>query len=69
MATQDQAISMNCFRNKITKEDTDSKCQLFKHVETTEYLTKDGWGCSCPTYKTLKPRGILNAILYLWHVL
>jgi hypothetical protein len=41
LAAQDQAISTNGFRNKIMKEDTDSKCQLCKHVETTEYLTKD----------------------------
>jgi hypothetical protein len=43
VASQDQAISTNYFKNKLFKEETESKCQLCKHVETTDYLTS-----TCP---------------------
>ena len=44
MAAQDQAVSTNYFKNKILKEETDSKCLLHKqHEETTDHLTS---GCS-----------------------
>jgi len=40
VAVQDQAISTNCFKNKILKEETESKCQLCKqHEETVDHLT------------------------------
>ena len=40
VATQDQAISTNYFKNKILKEETDSKCQLCKqHEEIIDLLT------------------------------
>ena len=43
MAVQDQAISTNYFKNKIFKEETESKCRLCKqHEETIEPLTS---GC------------------------
>jgi hypothetical protein len=42
VAAQDQAISTNCFKNKILKG-VDSKCQLCKqHEETIDHLTS---GC------------------------
>jgi len=37
---QDQAISINSFKNKILKEETDSKCQFCKqHEENINHLT------------------------------
>ena len=37
---QDQAISTNYFKNKILKEDTESKCRLcIQHEETIDHLT------------------------------
>ena len=40
VAPQDQAISTNYFKNKILKEEFESKCQLCKqHEETTDHLT------------------------------
>jgi len=33
LATQDQAISINYFKNKILKEETESKCRLCKQHE------------------------------------
>ena len=43
VATQDQAISTNYFKNKILKEETESKCRLCKqHEETIAHLTS---GC------------------------
>ena len=39
MAAQDQAISTNYFKNKILKEETESKCRLCKqHEETIDHL-------------------------------
>jgi hypothetical protein len=35
VATQDQAVSINYFKNKILKEEVDSKCQLCKRHEET----------------------------------
>jgi hypothetical protein len=44
VAAQGQAISTNYFKNKILKEEVDSKCQLCKqHEETIDHLTS---GCS-----------------------
>jgi hypothetical protein len=41
--TQDQAISTNVFKNKILKEEVDSKCRLCKqHEEAIDHLTS---GC------------------------
>ena len=38
VATQDEAISTNYFKNKILKEETDSKCWLYKeHEEATDH--------------------------------
>ena len=43
VAAQDQAISINYFKNKIFKEETESKCRLCKqHEETIDHLTS---GC------------------------
>jgi hypothetical protein len=43
VAAQDQAISTNCFKNKILKDEIESKCQLFKQREETfDHLTS---GC------------------------
>ena len=43
MAAQDQAISTNYFKNKILKEETESKCRLCKqHEETIDHLNS---GC------------------------
>jgi len=43
VAAQDQAISKNYFKNKILKEETESKCRLCKqHEETIDHLTS---GC------------------------
>jgi hypothetical protein len=40
VANQDQAISTNYFKNKILKEEIESKCRLCKqHEETIDYLT------------------------------
>ena len=40
----DQAISTNYFKNKILKEEIESKCRLCKqHEETTDHLTS---GCT-----------------------
>jgi hypothetical protein len=39
VAAQDQAIRTNYFKNKISKEEVDSKCQLCKqHEETNDHL-------------------------------
>jgi len=49
VAAQDQTISTNYFKNKILKEDTESKCQLCKqHEETIDQLTS---GCPILTKK------------------
>ena len=43
VAVQDQEISTNYFKNKILKEEIESKCRLCKqHEETTDHLTS---GC------------------------
>jgi hypothetical protein len=42
VAAQDQAISTNYFKNKILKEETESKCRLCRHEETIDHLTS---GC------------------------
>jgi len=43
VAAQDQAASTNYFKNKILKEEIESKCRLCKkHEETTDHLTS---GC------------------------
>ena len=43
MAAQDQAVCTNYFKNKILKEDIESKCRLCKqHEETVDHLTS---GC------------------------
>jgi len=43
VAAQDQAISTNYFKNKILKEEIESKCRLYKqHEETIDHLTS---GC------------------------
>jgi len=40
VAAQDQAISTNYFKNKILKEEIESKCRLCKrHEETIDHLT------------------------------
>ena len=42
VAAQDQAISTNYFKNKILKEEIESKCRLCKqHEETIDHLTSD----------------------------
>jgi hypothetical protein len=46
VAVQDQAISTNYFRNKILKEEVDSKCRLCKqHEETIDHRTSE-----CPIF-------------------
>ena len=43
VAAQDQALSTNYFKNKILKQETDSRCRLCKQLEeTTDHLTS---GC------------------------
>jgi len=43
VAAQDQAISKKYFKNKILKQETESKCRLRKqHEETIDHLTS---GC------------------------
>jgi len=43
VAAQDQAISTNDFKNKILKEEIESKCRLCKqYEETIDHLTS-GW--------------------------
>ena len=43
VAAEDQAISTNYFKNKILKEENESKCRLCKqHEETIDHLTS---GC------------------------
>ena len=42
VAAQEQEISTNCFKNKILKEETESKCRLCKQYETIDHLTS---GC------------------------
>jgi hypothetical protein len=40
VAAQDQAISTNYFKNRILKEEIESKCRLCKqHEETIDHLT------------------------------
>ena len=40
VAAQDQAVSTNYFKNKILKDETESKCRLCKqHDETIDHLT------------------------------
>ena len=40
VAAEDQAISANYFKNKILKEEIESKCRLCKqHEETIDHLT------------------------------
>ena len=47
VAAQDQAISTNYFKNKILKEEIESKCRLCKqHEETIEHLTS-----GCPFWR------------------
>jgi hypothetical protein len=42
MATQDQPISTNCFKNKNWKEEIESKCRLCKqHEEPIDHLTPE----------------------------
>jgi hypothetical protein len=42
VAAQDQAISTNYFKNKILKQEIESKCRLCKqHEETIDHLTSD----------------------------
>ena len=38
VAAQDQAISKNCFRNKIIKEEIESKCRNASSVSNTKKL-------------------------------
>jgi hypothetical protein len=43
VAGQDHALSINYFKKRILKEETESKCQLYKeYEETTDHLTS---GC------------------------
>jgi hypothetical protein len=44
VAAQDQAISTNYFKNKILKEEIESKCRLCKQQEETiDHLTSGFW--------------------------
>ena len=46
VAAQDQAISTNYFKNKILKQEIESKCRLCKqHEETIDHLTS-----GCPIF-------------------
>jgi hypothetical protein len=43
LSAQDREITTKCFKNKILKEEADSKCRLRKqHEETVDHLTS---GC------------------------
>jgi len=47
VAAQEQAVSTNYFKNKILKEETESKCWLCKqHEETIDHLTS-----GCPIWR------------------
>ena len=47
VVAQDQEISTNNFKNKILKEEIDSKCRLCKqHEETIDHLTS-----GCPIWQ------------------
>jgi len=70
--TQDQAISTNYFKNKILKEEIESKCRLFKQHEGTinhltlgclilaknEYLMRHDKVCTHLHYSICKALGI-----------
>jgi hypothetical protein len=46
VTTRDQAISANYFKNKILKDETDSKCRLCKqHEDTIDHVTSE-----CPIW-------------------
>jgi hypothetical protein len=48
VVAEDQVISTNYFKNKILKEEIDSKCRLCKqHEETIDFLTS-----GCPMVKS-----------------
>jgi hypothetical protein len=48
-ATQDQAISTKYFKKKILKEETESKCELYKEYEETIYQFPSG----CPLWQNI----------------
>ena len=72
VAAQDQAISINYFKNKILKEETESKCWLCKKYEETidhltsgspilaknEYLMRHDKVCTHLHYSVCKALGI-----------
>ena len=72
VAAQDQAISTNYFKNKILKEEIESKCRLCKHHEETidnlisgcpiltknEYLMRHDKVCTYCTTQYAKPWSI-----------
>ena len=79
MAAQDQAISTNYFKNKILKEETESKCRFCKQHEGTidhltlecpilaknEYLMRHDKVCSHMHYSLCKTLG--TETTYKWY--
>jgi hypothetical protein len=49
VAGEDQALSTNCFKKKILKEETENKYRLYKeHEETNDHLT-----LGCPIWQRM----------------
>ena len=83
VAAQDQAISTNYFKNKILKEEIESKCWLCKQHEETidnlisgcpilakkEYLTRHVKVCSHFHYSICKDLGIESLVIWYTHIL
>ena len=81
MTAQDQAISTDYFKNKILKEEIDSKCWLCKPYEKTfdhltlgccilvknEYLKSHGSVCAHFHYSICKTFDIFKRHLYIEH--
>ena len=82
VAAQDQAISTNYFKNKILKEEIESKCRLCKQHEETidhlasgcpilaknEYLMRDDKVCSHLHYSICKALGIETTDKWYTHM-
>ena len=82
MAAQEQAISTNYFKNKILKEETESKCRLCKQYEETinhltsgcpilvknEYLMKHDKVCTHLRYSICEALGTENTDKWYTHM-
>jgi hypothetical protein len=60
VAAQDQAFSTNYFKNKILKEEIESKCRLCKqHEETIDHLNS-----GCPILAKMRPDKVCAHLHY-----